>query len=162
MRDVKRSPLRLRGGADRLNRPRGGPHPLYTAFIGMPRGIVVDQQGPHCLCGDPHPCAKSPLVKDPQPQPEYRALRPGNSRLSFGVCEGTFAALTAPTVAACGVFALACGSGGLAACPLAFAACGYEAAGAYACYSQAHGGSVPTFPEPPPGERMEPGGFGLE
>ena len=49
----------------RLDRPHGGPHPLYTAFIGMPRGIVVDQQGPHCLCGDPHPCASSPLAMDP-------------------------------------------------------------------------------------------------
>jgi hypothetical protein len=73
----------------RLDRPHGGPHPLYTAFIGMPRGIVVDQNGPHGLCGDPHPCAKSPLVKDPQPQPEYRrapkSARPEGKR-SFSDC----------------------------------------------------------------------------
>ncbi len=54
----------------RLDRPHGGPHPLYTAFIGMPRGIVVDQQGPHCLCGDPHPCAKSPLHEKEGPEYE--------------------------------------------------------------------------------------------
>jgi hypothetical protein len=49
----------------RINRSHGGRHPLYTDIIGMPRGIVVDQNGPHCLCGDPHPCAKSPLTMDP-------------------------------------------------------------------------------------------------
>ncbi len=62
----------------RLNRPHGGRHPLYTAFIGMTPGIVVDQKGPHCLCGDPHPCASSPLATacpgdmlcNPTPTPE--------------------------------------------------------------------------------------------
>jgi hypothetical protein len=29
----------------------------------MPTDIVVDQHRPHCLCGDPHPCEKSPLQK---------------------------------------------------------------------------------------------------
>ena len=41
-------------------------------------GIVVDQKGPHCLCGDPHPCASSPLATacpgdmlcNPTPTPE--------------------------------------------------------------------------------------------
>ncbi len=54
----------------RINRSHGGRHPLYTDIIGMPTDIVVDQHRPHCLCGDPHPCKKSPLHKNEGP--EYR------------------------------------------------------------------------------------------
>ncbi len=46
----------------RLNRPHGGRHPLYTAFIGMTPGIVVGMGGVRLVSGGGAPSPNQPLL----------------------------------------------------------------------------------------------------
>jgi hypothetical protein len=96
-------------------------------------------------------------------QPEYhRAPAPTRQEpVPFGLCAGTFAAFSAPAIVGCGVYGIARAKGALPACFLAAGACGYEAAGLYGCYRQAHGQPFPDLPEPPPGDVPQRGNFGL-
>jgi hypothetical protein len=142
-------------------------HPLYGEILGIDTGIIatVGSDGPPQFCGDPKNCNKSPLQKAPNPgaQPEYHKAPPPATQkpLGFWVCEGTFAAFTAPAVVGCGAYGYACANGVIPACALAIATCGYEIAGAKACYDQAHGKPFPDLPEPPPGDVPQRGTFGL-
>jgi hypothetical protein len=61
----------------RLNRPHGGPHPLYTAFIGISTDVVVNQAGIHLVSAHGGPSPNQPLVKDPPDQ--FAGLRLGLS-----------------------------------------------------------------------------------
>jgi hypothetical protein len=53
----------------RLNRPHGGRHPLYTAFIGMAPGIVVGMGGVRLVSAGGAPSPNPPLVKTEYRQP---------------------------------------------------------------------------------------------
>ena len=142
-------------------------HPLYGQIIGIDSGLIPTEASACKLCADPHPCRKAPLQKaafmQDHTQPEYhRAPAPTRQEpVPFGLCAGTFAAFSAPAIVGCGVYGIARANGALPACFLAAGACGYEAAGLYGCYRQAHGQPFPDLPEPPPGDVPQRGNFGL-
>jgi hypothetical protein len=141
-------------------------HPLYGQLL----GIVVDNiptEGSDgvTFCADPQPCNKPPLQKAPNPgaQPEYhKAPSPATQKpLGFWTCEGIFVSQTMPSFVGCIAMGYTCASGNLPTCPLAFAFCTYQIAGAKGCYDQAQGKPFPDLPESPPGDVPQRGNFGL-
>ncbi len=134
----------------RLDCPHRGPHPLYTAYIGVGPGIVVGMGGVR-LVSAAGPSPNQPNVKDPQRQPEYR--RQQHAKISFGACLGLAAIPLVPSTLECAAALVDCGTtlagnpegpaGGVYALPY----CSLTAAFVAGCYAASRGKTVNSFPQ---------------